>query len=43
MKSTYETPKLELILLYKADIITTSGGIDNNVGEDDGKNDGEWI
>ena len=43
MKSTYETPRIDLIMLYNADIITTSGGTDNDIGEDHGKNDGEWI
>ena len=37
----YEKPKLEIVLLDEADLIATSNG--NNIGEDDGENDGEWI
>ena len=40
-KKTYETPELNLIILLETDIITTSGG--NNIGEDKGENEGEWI
>ena len=43
MKSTYEAPEIELILLYETDIITTSGGTNNDIDEDLGENDGEWM
>ena len=42
MKSIYETPEVDLIILDIADIITTSGG-NNNIDEDLGENDGEWM
>lgn len=37
----YQTPELELIYFAATDIITTSGG--NDIGEDNGENDGEWM
>ena len=40
-KDKYENPELELILFAETDIITVSGG--NDIGEDDGENDGEWM
>ena len=40
MKS-YEKAELEVIELKESDLITTSSG--NNIGKDDGENDGEWI
>ena len=43
MKSTYVAPEIELILLYETDIITTSGGTNNDIDEDLGENDGEWM
>ena len=43
MKSIYETPKVEIFLLYEADVITASGGTNNGIGEDLGENDGEWM
>ena len=39
MKKTYENAKLEIINIGTRDLITTS----NNIGADDGSNDGEWI
>lgn len=39
MKANYVKPEIELILLYKSDVIATSGGIDEDLGE----NDGEWM
>ena len=42
MKANYVNPEIELILLYKSDIIVTSGGSDNDIDEDLGENDGEW-
>ena len=41
MKSPYETPEVDLILIANADIITASSG--NDIGEDYGENDGEWM
>ena len=43
MKANYVKPEIELILLYKSDVIATSGGIDNDIDEDLGENDGEWM
>ena len=40
-KACYESPKVELIKLLNADIVTASSG--NNIGKDNGENDGEWI
>ena len=34
----YETPEMILLELSEDDIISTS----NNIGEDEGENDGEW-
>ena len=42
MKSTYETPEFNVIILNHIDIITTSGG-NNGIPEDPGDNDGEWL
>ena len=39
-KEMYEHPALEVVLLENCDIITTSG---NDIGEDSGENDGEWM
>ena len=36
----YEKPEIELIQLLKSDVITSSG---NDIGEDDGENNGEWM
>ena len=38
----YESPKIDWIKIFESDIITTSGGSGNDVGEDSGENDGEW-
>ena len=43
MKLIYETPEIDLIILDIADIITTSGENNNNIDEDLGENDGEWM
>ena len=43
MKANYVKPEIELILLYKSDVIATSGGIKNDIDEDLGENDGEWL
>ena len=32
-KTMYEEPKIEIITLSRADILTTSGNIDDNQGE----------
>ena len=40
-KEKYENPELELVLFAASDIITASGG--NDIEEDDGENDGEWM
>ena len=42
MKSTYETPEFNVIILNHIDIITTSGG-NNGIPADPGDNDGEWL
>ena len=39
-KAPYEKTRIEFVLLSNTDIITASG---NNIGEDEGENDGEWI
>ena len=39
MKKAFETPKIDVVKLKTADIITTSG---NGIGEDKGEDDGEW-
>ena len=39
--NSYERARLEVVELDEKDLITTSDG--NNIGEDDGSNDGEWI
>ena len=41
-KITYEPPELFMISFYDTDIITVSNG-GNNIGEDKGENDGEWM
>ena len=41
VKVYYEEPEIELISFSTTDIVTASGG--NNIGEDDGENDGEWM
>ena len=40
MKSSYEEPKIIVKELLYADIVTTSK---NDIEEDSGENDGEWI
>lgn len=45
MKKPYESPKLEIIVLEQADIITKSGplsGIATTKGENQGKWDNTW-
>ena len=37
----YEKPEIEIIYLNTSDIVTASGG--NDIGEDGGENDGEWM
>ena len=37
----YISAEIELFELQATDLITTSG--ENNIGEDKGENDGEWI
>ena len=37
----YEKPKIELILFVSNDIMTISDG--NDIGQDDGMFDGEWM
>ena len=39
MKKTFETPKIDVVKLKTADIITTSG---NSINPDPGEDDGEW-
>ena len=39
--NSYERARLEIVELDEKDLITTSDG--NNISEDDGSNDGEWI
>ena len=41
-KTIYESPEVDWIEIFESDIITTSGGGENDVGEDSGENDGEW-
>ena len=41
IKTPYDVPKIELIKLPFADILTTSGD-KNDIDEDYGENDGEW-
>ena len=38
-KTTYESPDMQFILSDEMDIISSSGGI----GQDPGNNDGEWM
>ena len=40
MKNKYEDPQIVILELLKADIVTASG---NDIEEDNGENDGEWI
>jgi len=40
-KNPYEEPEILFVAFSESDIITSSGG--NNIGEDDGENDGEWM
>ena len=40
-KEIYRSPELELIKFAAVDIITASGG--NDIEEDSGENDGEWM
>ena len=40
MKTPYEKPEIELVLLSDTDIIATSG---NDIDEDMGENEGEWM
>ena len=40
-KLPYEEPTLLCCIFVSPDIITASGG--NNIGEDSGENDGEWL
>lgn len=40
-KTSYEKPEIELISFSATDILTVSGG--NDIGEDVGENDGEWM
>ena len=46
-KSSYVTPDILLLLFDDMDIITTSGSddgnIEENIPEDKGENDGEWM
>ena len=41
-KTLYEPPMLEVIYLGNVDIVATSGSY-NDVDEDKGGNDGEWM
>ena len=41
IKEPYEAPCISILVLLEADIITSSGG--NDIGEDPGENDGEWM
>lgn len=40
-KLVYQKPEIDLIALLYTDIITTSGN--NDIDEDAGENDGEWL
>ena len=40
-KAKYEKAEIEIISFYDTDIIATSGG--NDIDEDLGENDGEWM
>ena len=40
-KTTYASAEIELIKFAMSDVIETSGG--NDIGEDSGENDGEWM
>ena len=40
MKKFFESPTIDVAMINKQDVITTSG---NNVGEDDGSDDGVWV
>ena len=42
MKLPYNEPEIEVICFSVADIITSSGGRYNGIGEDSGEYDGEW-
>ena len=41
-KRNYENPMIEIIAFSCTDIITTSGMIDETIGEITDKNQGEW-
>ena len=43
MKLPYEIPEADLVILDISDIITTSGSTNNDIDEDLGENDGEWM
>ena len=40
-KALYVTAELDLVKFEASDVIETSGG--NDIGEDSGENDGEWM
>ena len=40
-KELYVTAEIELVKFGMSDVIETSGG--NDIGEDSGENDGEWM
>lgn len=40
-KLFYEEVKLKVVFSASSDIVTASGG--NDIPEDDGENDGEWL
>ena len=42
MKRIYEMPEVDFFMLDVSNIITTSGG-NNDIDEDMGENDGEWM
>jgi hypothetical protein len=41
-KTSYQSPKIDWIDFLEDDIIRTSQGQGNDIGEDSGENDGEW-
>ena len=41
-KASYQRPEVNRIDILEDDIVRTSDGQDNDIGEDGGKNDGEW-
>ena len=43
MKEQYRSPAIEFIVLGVSDILTSSSGWNNGIGEDTGENEGEWM